>query len=65
MIKFMDVISIVGFSSMVLGFIYVGRKLQVLDDLRDTVNKIKCNLKVVADFLTKKFTDFNAAEITQ
>ena len=36
-----NVISVIGFSSMIPGFIYVGRKLQILDDLKITVDKIK------------------------
>lgn len=45
------------------GFIYVGRKLQVLDDLKKTTDTIKMNLKVTTDFLTRKFSDFNVSEI--
>ncbi|MEK7501332.1 MAG: hypothetical protein AAB777_00885 [Patescibacteria group bacterium] len=58
-----NIITVIGFSSMVVGFIYIGRKLQILDDLKITVDKIKTNLKVISDFLIKKFSDFNVSEI--
>ena len=38
--------------------IYIGRKLQILDDLNGTVEKIKYYVKGIADFLTKKEPDF-------
>lgn len=31
--------------------IYIGRKLQILDSLQETLGKVKVNLKVVTDFL--------------
>lgn len=43
--------------------ILVGRKLQILDDLKTTVNKIKVNIKVVSDFLTRNNTNFNPSEL--
>ena len=57
------VISVVGFTSMFIGFVYIGRKLQILDELRETVEVIKHNLKVVTDFLIKKFPDFNHEDL--
>ncbi len=60
---FNGVISVIGFTSMVVGFIYVGKKLQILDELKDTVDVIKHNLKVVTDFLIKKFPDFNHEDL--
>jgi len=56
-------ISIIGFTSMIIGFIYIGRKLQILDELKETVDTIKHNLKIVTDFLMKKFPDFNHEDI--
>ena len=56
-------ISIIGFTSMILGFIYIGKKLQVLDDLKETVGKIKYNVKVIADFLTKKEPEFDHSKL--
>jgi hypothetical protein len=53
----------VGFAFMMVGFVYIGRKLQILDNLEATVEKIKINLKVVTDFLTKDNKNFNPAEL--
>jgi hypothetical protein len=57
------VITSVGLASTIGGFIYIGRKLQKLDTLEITVEKIKINLKVVTDFLTKDNKNFNPAEL--
>ena len=57
------VITSIGLASTIGGFIYVGRKLQVLDDLQITVEKIKINLKLVTDFLTKDNKNFDPAEL--
>lgn len=56
-------VSAVGFPVMVGSFIYVGRKLQILDTLAEDVKVLKHNSKVVTDFLTKNFTDFNPSEL--
>ena len=53
------IVSTIGFPVMVGSFIYVGRKLQVLDILVKDVDTLKHNSKVVTDFLTKNFSDFN------
>jgi hypothetical protein len=53
----------IGFASMACGFVYIGRKLQRLDNLEIIVEKIKINLKVVTDFLTKDNKNFNPAEL--
>jgi hypothetical protein len=60
---FLSIITTVGFSSMVVGFIYIGRKLQILDDLKETIGKIKYNVKVIADFLTKKEPEFDHSKL--
>ncbi len=39
---------------MVAALIYIGRRLQILDELKKTSETIKHNVKVVSDFLTKK-----------
>ena len=43
--------------------IYIGRKLQILDDLNGTVEKIKYNVKGIADFLTKKEPEFDHSKL--
>jgi hypothetical protein len=60
---FLSIITTVGFSAMVGGFIYVGRKLQILDDLVDTTEKIKHNVKIIADFLTSKEPEFDVSKL--
>jgi len=42
----------IGVASIVICLVYIGRKLQILDDLKATSEKIKNNLKVVCDHLT-------------
>ena len=44
-------------------FLYIGRKLQLLDDLTNTTEKIKANVKVIGDHLTKSDNEFNHAEL--
>ena len=56
-------INVVGFTSMIIGFIYIGKKLQKLDELKETVDVVKHNLKIVTDFLIKKFPDFNHEDL--
>jgi len=58
-----EIVVIIGVPTIVGVFIFIGRKFQVLDDLVKTVHAIKENVKVISDFLTKKFTDFNVSEI--
>lgn len=60
---FVSIITTVGVASTIGGFIYVGRKLQILDDLKVTVDTIKWNLKVVTDFLTRTNENFDASEL--
>jgi hypothetical protein len=54
---------IIGIPTIVGLFIYIGRKLQILDNLEITVNKIKGNVKVVSDYLAKSHSKFNQKEI--
>jgi hypothetical protein len=60
---FSDIVTPIGFSAMIGGFIYVGRKLQVLDDLKSTIDKMKTNIKVIGDFLTRNHSSFNSSEL--
>lgn len=46
-----QIIVYLGIPTIVASFVYIGKKLQILDDLKDTINKIKCNLKVVSDVM--------------
>lgn len=58
-----DIIITIGVASVVGGLIYIGRKLQILDDLNATTKKIKVNVKVISDFLTRNNKDFDVTEM--
>lgn len=58
-----EIFTTIGISSLVLGLLYIGRKLQILDDLQAGVVKVKTNLKVVSDFLTRTSTEFDHTEL--
>lgn len=62
-IPFLDIFNVVGFSTIVLALLYIGRKLQILDELKTTTDKIKANIKVVSDFLTRHDSKFNPTEL--
>jgi hypothetical protein len=60
------IIAFIGFAGIVYiiaTLIGIGRKLQMLDDLKITTDKIKKNLKVVCDFLVGSNLKLNPAEI--
>lgn len=57
--KVLNIIVIIGIPSAIGAFVYIGRKLQILSDLKTDVAKIKNNLKVVSDYLTKHQNKFN------
>jgi len=62
---FAYIIAFIGFAGIVYiaaTLIGIGRKLQILDDLTITIDKIKKNLKVVCDFLVGR-VHFNPAEV--
>lgn len=49
--------------SVIGGFIYTGKKLQILDDLKITSDKVKRNLTVISNFLIRYAQNFNATEL--
>ncbi len=49
----------IGIPTIIGGCIYIGRKLQILDTLQKTTDKIKHNIKVVADCLVKAPVQFD------
>lgn len=62
----MDLLNIligVGVLGILGAFIYIGRKLQVLDDMNKTTQKIKTNVKVISDYLTSTSADFDHTEL--
>jgi hypothetical protein len=62
-ISVVDVIITIGVPAVVGCLIYIGRKLQILEDLKLTVDKIKGNVKVVSDYLVKNHNKFDPAEL--
>ena len=60
---FINIIVAIGVPAIVVALIYIGRKLQILDDLQKTINKMKLNLKVIGDFLTRNHSEFNPNEL--
>lgn len=57
------IILAIGIPALIGSFIYIGKKLQILDDLQKDIAIIKHNLSVVANFLTKSFDTFNVSEL--
>ncbi len=53
----------IGVPSIIGAFIYVGKKLQVLEDLKISVDKMKHNLMVVCNFLIKNNDEFSSSEL--
>lgn len=60
---FINTIVAIGVPAIVVALIYIGRKLQVLDELQITIGKMKLNLKVIGDFLTRNHSEFNPKEL--
>ena len=58
-----SIIVAVGVPATIGGLIYIGKKIQILDDLKITVDKIKHNLTVVAHFLTRNTPNFDPTEL--
>ena len=59
----LDIIIAVGIPATIGGLIYIGRKLQILDDLKNVIDKVKGNLKVISDFLIRDNKNFNSSEL--
>lgn len=58
-----QILSGIGILGILGAFIYIGKKLQLLDDLNTTTGKIKLNVKVIGDYLTSANADFNHTEL--
>jgi len=59
-----SIVVLIGIPTLVVALLTIGRKLQILDDLEDTMEKVKHNIKIISDFLTKKSTlHFNPDEL--
>ncbi len=61
-ISFLNVITTIGVVSIIGGLIYIGRKLQILDTLTATTEKIKTNLSAVANHMIKNYR-FDPSEL--
>lgn len=61
-ISFLNVITTIGVVSIIGGLIYIGRKLQILDTLTVTTEKIKTNLSMMANHMIKKY-EFDPSEL--
>ncbi len=59
----LEIILAVGVTSVLAAFIYIGRKLQILDTLQTTTDKIKCNVNVISNYLIKNAENFNPSEL--
>ena len=55
--SFANIIESIGIVSMIGGLIYIGRKLQILDDLKDDFEKIDKSLIVISDYIKNKVTE--------
>lgn len=55
--------TVIGIPAIIAAFIYVGKKLQVLESLEKTTEKIKANLKVIGDYLTRHHARFDPSEL--
>ena len=60
---FINIVIAIGIPAIVAALIYIGRKLQILDDLQKTIDRMKLNLKVIGDFLTRNHSEFNPTEL--
>jgi len=59
---FINIIITIGVTAIIGGLIYIGRKLQILDTLEATMEKMKGNLNVVCNHLIKKL-EFDPSEL--
>lgn len=49
-----DIISTIGIVALAGMLVYIGRKLQILDDLQETFKEMEGNIKLIADRLIKE-----------
>lgn len=62
MATLINIITIVGVPTIIAGLIYIGRKLQVLDTLSTTIEKMKGNLNVACNHMIKNL-QFDPSEL--
>jgi hypothetical protein len=61
--QILQALSLLGIAVVCGWLVVIGRKLQILDNLQETTQKIKHNVKVVSDFLIKNAANFNHTEL--
>lgn len=49
-----NIITTVGIPAIIGILIYIGRKVQMLDDMEKTLKTIETDVKIISDILTKK-----------
>ena len=59
---FLKILTAIGIPAIIIAFIYIGRKLQILDNLVLTIDKMKSNLNTVCNYLIKNL-EFDSSEI--
>lgn len=57
------IVSGIGILAILSAFLYIGRKLQILDDLKYSVGKIKNNVTIITNFLIKNHGEFDSTEL--
>lgn len=58
-----NIITTVGIVAILGACVYIGRKLQILDNLNGCMDKMKINLGVISSYLTRNHTKFNPSEL--
>ncbi|MEK7095049.1 MAG: hypothetical protein AAB917_00100 [Patescibacteria group bacterium] len=59
----LEILTLIGVGTLILGLIHIGRKLQILDSLQTTSDKIKINMNVICNYLIKNHDSFNSIEL--
>lgn len=57
------IILYLGVPTIIGALIYIGKKLQILSDLKETTEKVKHNIKVICDTLLQSKIKFDSTEI--
>lgn len=57
------IIITIGIPTIIGALIFIGKKLHLLESLEGDTQKIKHNMKVVSDYLTRHHIEFNPAEL--
>src|SRR3989344_4399990 len=57
------IIVALGVPTIIAGLIYVGKKLHLLESIEQSLERIKHNMKVVSDYLTRHHLKFDPKEL--